>query len=306
MSKVAIIGGGTIGLYLALKLVEKENQVSVFERKEEIGTRVCSGLFSQKILDFIPQASNIIENEITHAFLHFPKKTIKLSFKEKFFTMSHFNLDNLLYSSLKNNVVLGSNITSIPDGYNRIIGCDGAFSFVRACLNLKNPSFYLGLKGTINEKDDSSCVETWPTKNGFIWKIPRGKEIEYGIMEKPREAKKMLDIFLKKNKINIKKIEARIIPRGISIPNTKTITLCGDATGITKPWSGGGVIWGLKSADMLASSFPDFNLYHKKMKRFFFPKVAFYNTLAKSVYFTGFNIPWIIPRTVKIEPDFLI
>ena len=55
--KVAIIGAGINGLYLGWKLSEKNHQVTVFERKKQIGESVvCSGLFSQRILDFIPQS----------------------------------------------------------------------------------------------------------------------------------------------------------------------------------------------------------------------------------------------------------
>lgn len=300
--KTAIIGGGTTGLYLASKLIEKGNDVSVFERKAIVGEKVCSGLFSEKILKFIPQSKGLVENEITHAFIHFPKKTIKLNFKEKFFLISHYKLDNLLFSFVKENVLLRKNINALPEGFDRIIGCDGSSSFVRNYLNLKPPVFYLGLRGFAKRKDYSSYVETWPSKNGFIWKIPRGEKTEYGIMEKPGDAKKTLDIFLKENKIKLEELQGRIIPRGLSIPNSRTITICGDAAGTTKPWSGGGVIWGLKSAELLAEAFPDFNLYHKNLKRFFSLRMKTYNTITKAVYF----MPWIIPKEVKIEPDFLI
>ena len=162
----------------------------------------------------------------------------------------------------------------------------------------------MGIRGFLNKKDCSDFVETWPSKNGFIWKIPRGDTTEYGIMENPENAKKILDNFLKKNRIKLNKTEARIIPQGFSIPNNNFITLCGDSTGITKPWSGGGVIWGIKSANMLLDSSLDFNLYHQKIKKFK-KKIFLYKLLTKAVYYTGSNAPWIIPKNTKIEPDFI-
>ncbi|MDD2913123.1 MAG: FAD-dependent oxidoreductase [Candidatus Pacebacteria bacterium] len=304
--KIAIIGGGTIGLYLALKLIEKGNKVVLFEKRKEIGTDVCSGIFSEKIFKFIPESKNIVEKEIKSALLRFPKKTIHLLFKERFFLFSHSSLDKILYSKVKESVILGKEIKSIPQGFDRVIGCDGANSFIRKSLGLKKPKLKVGIRGFLKEKDSSDFVETWPLREGFVWKIPRKEVIEYGIMEKPEIAKKALALFLKKDKINLEEIDARIIPCGFSIPKKGKVTLCGDAAGITKPWSGGGVIWGLKSADILVETFPDFELYHKRMRKFFKRKIAFYNLMTKSVYFAGENIPFLIPKTVKIEPDFLL
>ncbi len=62
--KIAIIGAGTCGLYLGWKLAEKKHKVTIFEKKKEIGQEVCSGLFSQRILKFLPQSRKLIQNRI--------------------------------------------------------------------------------------------------------------------------------------------------------------------------------------------------------------------------------------------------
>ena len=61
--KVAIIGAGICGLYLALKLSESGSEVTVFEKKEKIGKEVCSGLVSERILDFIPESQKLIQGD---------------------------------------------------------------------------------------------------------------------------------------------------------------------------------------------------------------------------------------------------
>jgi len=183
--KVAIIGAGASGLYLAWKLSEKGHKVIVFEKKEKIGKKVCSGLFSERILDFIPQSQKLIQNQIEHAKIHFPKRTLKISFSKKFFVMNHCELDKLIATLAESSgakIILNNQIDSIPEGFDRIIGCDGARSQIRKSLGLKDPQFYLGIQGFISKKVDSNFVETWPTKSGFVWKIPRRKEIEYGII----------------------------------------------------------------------------------------------------------------------------
>jgi len=308
--KVAIIGAGIIGLYLAWKLSEKGHKVTVFEKREKIGKEACSGLFSEKILKFIPESKRLVQNEIDSALIHFPKRTFKVRFAEKFFAMDHFKLDNLVAELAQRagaKIILNSPVNSLALGFDRVIGCDGADSAVRKNLNLPEPDFRFGIQGFLPKEDFSNCVETWPIDQGFIWKIPRGKETEYGIISNPRKAKDILDDFLAKNRISLGKTKAAVIPQGFLMPEkSQTVALCGDAAGLTKPWSGGGVVWGLIATELLLKYFPDFLKYQKEAKRFFLPKIIFSKIATSIVYFFGFNIPWLLPKNVKIQGDFLV
>lgn len=306
--KVAVIGGGICGLYLAWKLSEQGCKVTVFEKNKKIGKEACSGLFSQRILNFIPLSKDLIENRIEYALLHFPKRTIKIGFSKDFFVMNHAKLDRLVSSLAQKNgakIILSQRIDHISSGFERIIGCDGATSQVRRLLKLENPKLRLGIQGFVSGKEISSFVETWPTEYGFLWKIPRAEEIEYGIIEKKDRAKKIFDDFLTKKKINLEKIDSALIPQGFIIPSHSKVTLCGDAAGLTKPWSGGGVIWGLTAADILLKNFPDFLEYKKEVKKFFLPKIIISKTTTKLAYFFGFKTPYFLPKNIKIESDFL-
>jgi flavin-dependent dehydrogenase len=164
----------------------------------------------------------------------------------------------------------------------------------------------LAIQGFIFQNDYLNYVETWPTKNGFIWKIPRKRKIEYGIIEESQKIKLIFEEFLKKNNINLEKIKSGIISQGLIIPSDKKITLCGEAAGLTKPWSGGGVIWGLMAANFLLKNFPDFLKYKKTTKKFFSAKILFSKMATKLVYFAGFKTPWLLPKEFKIEGDFLL
>lgn len=318
--RIAIIGAGISGLYLAWKLSEKGESVTVFEKKEEIGQGVCSGLFSNRILEFIPESRKLIQNKINLVLLHFPKKTITIRFSKNFFVMPHSGLDKLVADLAQKagaKIVLNHNISFLPRDYERIIGCDGANSFIRRSLNLPEPTYRLGTLGFVKESSFSDCVETWPCQGGFtphfwkqsggfIWKIPRGDEIEYGIIAGQKEAKKLLSEFLIQNNISLERIKSKIVPQGFVIPSNSSITLCGDAAGLAKPWSGGGVIWGLYAAEILLKSFPDLLRYKKTMQRFFIPKIIFSKFATKTIYFLGFKMPWLLPKKTKIESDFLL
>ena len=307
--KTAIIGAGITGLYLAWKLCLKGHRVNVFERKKSIGKESCSGLFSKRILDFIPESKNLIKNEINYVLLHFPRKSLKIKFSEKFFVINHDELDRLTASLAKKSgaeIVLGKLINSFPEGFDKIIGCDGANSQIRKLLNLEEPQFRLGIQGFVSENDSSDFVETWATNSGFLWKIPRGKEVEYGIIEEINKAKNIFDEFLKEKKIEFERITSAVIPQGLVASSNSRVVLCGDAAGLTKPWSGGGVIWGLIAADILLKNFPDFLKYNKEVKRFFLPRINFSKLATKSAYFLGFKAPWLLPKNFKIESDFLL
>jgi len=307
-NKVAIIGAGISGLYLGWKLSEKGNDVTIFEKKPEIGNEVCSGLFSRRIVDFVPQSKSLVENEINSVVIHFPKKDVRVGFSKSFFVMSHYELDKIVAGLAQKSgvkIILNSSVSSVPEGFDKIIGCDGAESSVRKNLNLSSPRLRLGVQGFEDKENRDDFVETWPCESGFIWKIPRGKKTEYGAMSSVRSAGKVFNDFIREKEIEITDMKAKLIPQGLAFPSDEKITLCGDAAGLTKPWSGGGVIWSMIAADMLVDSFPDFSKYQKKAKRFFLPKILLSKTATKLVYFFGFKASWLLPKKAKIDPDFL-
>ena len=298
--RVAIVGAGVIGLYLAWKLAENGHKVAVFEKKSEIGKSCCSGLFSQRILDFIPQSKKLIENEINSVLVHFPKKTIEVKFKKKFLVMDHKELDKLtasLAQSCGANIILKKPVNSHADllhDFDRVIGCDGALSAIRKSLGLKDPRFRMGAQRFEKGSDLTNQVETWPISNGFSWKIARKNKTEYGILAP-----------LKNELYSKEYADFALIPQGLILSKEERVALCGDAMGLTKPWSGGGVVWGLKSAEFLLKNFPDLIKYQEAVKRFFLPQLFFSKAALKLVYFLGFNLPQILPKSMKTEGDFI-
>jgi len=306
--KVAIVGAGICGLYLAWKLSEAGEDVTVFEKKEKIGKEACSGLFSEKILTFIPESKKLIQNTIGSVLIHFPKKTLKVKFSKKFFVMDHAELDRLVAGLAEKagvKIVLSQPISALPEGFDRIIGCDGPYSQVRKALGVRDPKMRVAMQGFFKKNDTIDFVETWPTRFGFLWKIPRGENTEYGIIETAAAAKNIFDNFLKKNGLRLESIKAAPVPAEFLMPKNDKVSLCGDAAGLVKPWSGGGVIWGLTAADLLLKNFPDFIKYQKEVKEQFYAKFVFSKIMTSLVYLLGFKIPWIMPENFAIDGDFL-
>jgi flavin-dependent dehydrogenase len=286
----------------------------VFERKLTIGKECCSGLFSERLFDFIPEAKQLSTNQINGAIINFPKKTVKLRFKPPFYVIEHNQLDLLMAAfsaQFGADIRVGeaiddTKLAGFEKTFDRIIGCDGALSSTRKYLDLPDPNFMLGIQGTEKIRNNSDNVESWATKDGFIWRIPRGDDVEWGIMEKPGVARILFDEFMNQKKLKLERLKSAIIPQGLILPKSEKITLCGDASGITKPWSGGGVVWNLTQAGFLLKNFPNFLQYRKEALRFFSFKL-FAGKLAKNAAYTaGFNFPWLIPENFNLDGDFLI
>jgi len=306
---IAIIGAGIIGLYLAWKLSKKGYKVNVFEKEKSLKDKPCSGLISERLKNFVPFDNSIVEKEIDSCLIHFPKTTIRLNFKPKHLVINRKRLNETLLKLAKISgaeILFNHPIKKIPEDFHRIIGCDGAMSIIREQLLLAKPFFRLGLQMLLPIKNSSNQVETWQIKTGFCWKIPKGKETEYGALGQAKTVKKDFENFCKEQKIDIKKyqVKSAFVPQGIILPKNKKITLCGDAVGLTKPWSGGGVIWGLTAADILIKNFPDFEKYHKEVKKFFSLKILKGKIITKLVYFLGQNFPYFLPKNITRDNDF--
>lgn len=312
--KTAIIGGGVCGLYLAKNLAQAGHDTMVFERKKTIGKDCCSGLFSERLFGHIPEARALSTNQIRRAIINFGTKRVELKFRQPFFVIEHAQLD-LLIASLAtksgaqirvSHPVNAPMIDKIVREYDCVIGCDGALSPVRKYLGLPDPEFWLGIQYFEPRHDQSDFVETWATKNGFLWRIPRGESVEWGIMEKPAAARPLFDGFMAQKGLKPDKLVSAIIPRGLVLPDNKKITLCGDASGLTKPWSGGGVIWNLQQADILLKNFPDFVQYKRDAKIIFDFRILIGKLAKTGAYTAGFNFPILIPSKIGLDGDFLL
>ena len=317
--RVAIIGAGIIGTYLAWKLGELGHKVFVFEKEREIKDKACSTLVSERIKEFIPISNSLIENKINFCIIHFPKKAISLKFKPIHYLYNRKKIIKYLINISKNLGVkffFNKEIKEIPKDFDKIIGCDGTNSITREKLNLGRPNLRLGLQLFLNKKDNSDQVEVWPitphhfslkSSEGFFWKIPRGNKIEYGAIGSQKFLVNQFEKFCENQKIhfNKKELKLALIPNGLVLPDDKNTTLCGEAAGLSKLWSGGGIIWGLIASQILIKNFQDFRRYKKEVFKNFRFKILRAKIAIPLVYFFGYNFPYIFPREILFDNDFL-
>ena len=301
MKKVAIVGAGIIGLYTASSLQKKGFDVTVFEKEslEKVGKKSCSTLVSKRVLDFLSLDEEIIENRINKCLIKFKNKDVVLEFNPFHLVLNREKLVLKMIKEAQFKIVFESRKTSFKE-FDYIIGADGANSFIRKSLGLKDPKFKVGLKIEKDLKDNSDITITEKSKNGFAWYIPKGDYVEYGILETKENLKQAWRKFDKKG-LNM---SFALVPQGLILPKNKKYTLVGDATGLTKPWSGGGIIWQLYEARFLVETFPDFKKYNSRVKKFFFFKIIKGRIANRIVHFVGGNLSFLIPSKIKYDNDF--
>ena len=317
--KVAVIGGGVMGLYISWKLAEAGHEVSLFDRKREdtLGKKCCSALVSERIRQFIPFDDKCIENEISSCIINFPKGKVKLNFNPKHLALDREMLiDTLLDLNKKvgTRIVLGQDIKKVPPGFDRVIGCDGAFSIIRRSLGLPDPKIKNGIQAYSLIKNNSHITETYADYDisGLCWKIPKGDKTEYGALGTQEEVKRKADKIMEIKEIEKDTLSAAVVPcpgfplfsAGLIFPKEKNIALCGDAMGLTKPWSGGGIIWGLHAADILVKTFPDFRKYKKETVKFFKFKILKGQISNYLVQTVGKRFPNLLPKEMEYDNDF--
>ena len=317
--KVAVVGGGVMGLYISWKLSEAGHDVSLFDKKKEdaIGHKCCSALVSERIKQFIPITEECVENTISACVINFPKGKVKLNFKPKHLALNREMLIDILLDLNKKagtRIILGQEIKKVPQGFDRVIGCDGAFSVIRRSLDLPDPKIKNGIQAYSLIRNKSNITETFTSPNlfGFCWKIPKGDKIEYGALGTQSEVKKKVDIILGIKGVEKDSLLSAAVPcpkfpwfnAGLIFPKDKNITLCGDAMGLTKPWSGGGIIWGLHAANILIKTFPDFKKYKKETVRFFKFKILKGQISNYLVQTVGKTFPKILPKEMTYDNDF--
>jgi len=151
-----------------------------------------------------------------------------------------------------------------PDGVEdvaakMVAGCDGPTSRVRRDLDLPEPDELLhGVLGFSDDADFADRVDVHLTMPEFFaWRIPRGDAgVEYGLAASPGpDVNALFDDLVGPDGYDaeVTKRCSGLIPVGP--PDSVTSHrgfLIGDAAAQTKPFTGGGILYGMRSADHAA------------------------------------------------------
>lgn len=319
MYDLIVVGGSAIGFFLAKEFSKKGNSVLLLEKRKKIGKKLCSGLVSSHIFEYFSKKdfSSFLEREIEGARLWIEEKVFE--FKGKAYVLNREKFDNYLFERAEKErveILLGKEVINIKEKESivevflksgkvfksrLVAGCDGCFSTVAKKAGffeqkklLFGVIFYL--KETPKEIDNFVDLFFSRKFSGFfIWRIPRGNSIEWGIaLKKEQNPLKKLKEFLKERNLQLKNPKAAFFPYfPLKITVKKRIFLCGDAAGQIKPYTGGGLIYGFKCAKIAAkviNNFKNPNLqeYEKAWRDSLMREIHFGNFLRKCYFLPSF------------------
>ncbi|WP_277540021.1 geranylgeranyl reductase family protein [Haloarcula laminariae] len=284
MHDVVVVGAGPAGSRYARRAAERGRSVLVFEQGEVGEPLACSGHVSTDIWEYTEGArETLLQNEISGARFHTggPDSDAHPFYKDEVISnvIDRVGLDRHLAelareagADLREHhtvVAVAEHRDHItvdargPDGdvetyrAKLVAGCDGPKSRVRRELGLPEPDELLhGVLGFDETPDHQEFVDvhlTVPTF--FAWRIPRGEAgVEYGLAVPPGDdARQRFEAFCAGYDADVSRRCSGLIPIGPPKRVTGSRSfLVGDAAAQTKPFTGGGILYGMTAADHAA------------------------------------------------------
>lgn len=275
---ISIIGAGPAGCYAAYLLAKSGKEVNVFEEHSKIGLPVqCTGIVTDEINNILKLNKGAILNKISRARIFSPNGNfLELKLKNKNIILDRTKFDKYLaemaekegagvflnnrfvdYTSkeitIKN--LKNRKIKKIKTDY--LIGADGPNSSVAKSAGLFGErKFLFGKQARIRLRNDN-IVEFYPYFGSYAWVVPENEEIARIGVAAYNNINGVFLNFLNSLKINNKKIinyQSGLIP--VYDPRIKIqkddIFLLGDAAAQVKATTGGGIVYGLNAARILA------------------------------------------------------
>ena len=284
MHDVVVVGAGPAGSRYARRAAQQGLDVVVFEQGEVGEPLACSGHVSTDLWEFTEDARDeLFQNEISGARFHTggPGSDDHPFYKEEVISnvIDRVGLDKHLADLARKagaDLREGHTVVGVsedrdgvtveargPDGAveshraKLVAGCDGPKSRVRRELGLPEPDELLhgvlGFDGTPDHQDFVDVHLTVPTF--FAWRIPRGEAgVEYGLAVPPGDdARERFEAFCEGYDASVTRRCSGLIPIGPPKRVTGSRSfLIGDAAAQTKPFTGGGILYGMTAADHAA------------------------------------------------------
>ncbi|NLL62083.1 MAG: NAD(P)/FAD-dependent oxidoreductase [Candidatus Atribacteria bacterium] len=318
--RIVIVGAGPVGCFTARLLEQAGFHPILLEEHNEVGKPVqCAGIVSTDIIALMRPfiSDGAIINTINNFSINTPwQESFSINKDGVAAILNREKFDTCLGEGLE--IHLGETVTSIEQntkGYllrtaqgkeyetDILIGADGVDSIVREYFLKRNNhkresrnfelAYYYGLQYQIRLKDskqqlspDTVQVFFDDTIPFFIWIVPENEYLlRLGVVAD--HGKKVLDEFIKEKGIEgkIEEVITGKIPIGFISTSADGIALVGDAACQMKPLTGGGLSFGLRSAQILADCINEGNLdrYDGRWKKQFGPEIRF-GIRARKIY----------------------
>ena len=301
---ISIVGAGPIGCYVAYLFAKANHDVAVFEEHAEVGKPVqCTGLVTSEIKNCLKLKGNVIVNKLKKVVTVSPSgKKLTIKFKNPNYLLNREKFDKYLCSLAQDNGVklyLKHKFLDFKNPYlilnnkkhfktDILIGADGPLSRVaKACNLFGKRKFVIGFQARAKLQDiEKETIEFYLHEGYFAWIVPENESFARVGVVSESDVKKRFEIFLKNlnRKYRIKNFQTGLIP--IYNPKLKlqasNVYIVGDAATLVKPTTYGGIIPGLKAANLLFKAITE-NLNYEKLVRKEIGKELFYGLLIRKM-----------------------
>lgn len=278
MKDVLVVGAGPSGSYLSYRLSKLGYDVLNLEEHREVGKPVeCTGLVSERVFSYVRSKAKV--NTVSGANIYFPNgKKIHVEKSERTIVMDRDSFDKdvaAMSIGAGTDLRIGSKVLEVRVNNDEasvkyrengqikeekgkiVVGADGVNSRVRKDLHDVRPKRIISAYQVDSavKMPDQDSVDVYlgsESTNGFFgWATPSGELSRIGVGVYKSSAIKYF------KKINERFPKDRIIGingGGIPIAYLKKTygyrnLLVGDAAGIVKPLTGGGIYTGIVSAN---------------------------------------------------------
>lgn len=284
MYDFVVVGAGPAGSRFARRAADDGFDVLVFEQGQVGEPLACSGHVSTDVWEYTPPGAreDLLQNEVSGARFHTggPDSEAYPFYKEEVISnvIDRVGLDRTLAAAARDagadlreehtvvDVTEGRDAVRVrargPNGTDTyearmVAGADGPKSRVRSELDLPDPTEMLhGVLGFTDEPDHDDFVDVHLTvPEFFAWRIPRGEAgVEYGLAVPPGDdVRARFEEFTDAYGVETDRRCSGLIPVGPPPRVTgRRSFLLGDAAAQTKPFTGGGILYGMTAADHAA------------------------------------------------------
>jgi electron-transferring-flavoprotein dehydrogenase len=284
MYDFAVVGVGPAGARFARRAAESGHDVVAFEQGT-VGTPLaCSGHVSTDIWEYVPEdaKAGLLQNRVYGARFHVggPDSAAYPFYKREEISnvIDRVELDRTLADCAREagaDVREEHTVVDVDERHDgveltvsnaggtetvrakMVAGCDGPTSRVRRQCGLPEPAEILhGVLAFDPDPDDGDFVDVHLTAPRFFaWRIPRGDAgVEYGLAAPPgRSVNDLFDRLTDAYAVETEHFCSGAIPIGPpERVHSRRAFLLGDAAAQTKPFTGGGILYGMTAADCAA------------------------------------------------------
>lgn len=318
--RIVIVGAGPVGCCTAQLLKKIGYNPILIEEHIEVGKPVqCAGIVSSDIISMVKPfiTDDAVINTVNGFSINTPwEESFTIKKEGVAIILNREKFDTSLGKGLK--IHLGEKLSSIEQQNgiylvkttlgkeyeaDILIGTDGVDSLVREYLLKKYMNkksyrntkldYYFGLQYQIELSDpnqllNSNVIQVFFDEDipFFIWIVPENSQLlRIGVVSE--QGKKILDRFIREKNIKgrIRGIVTGKIPVGFIPTSSQGIALVGDAACQIKPLTGGGLSYGLQSAQILVDCIKEGELeqYDERWKKKFGQEIRF-GIRARKIY----------------------